>query len=391
MADSQLLTKISKEEVLTWNRSNVQKYLVEKLASMLEGEDLVRFKAMKVTGKLFLLGTTMEFWEKAGISAGTSLELSELSSSLKDEQATPKLQQPLVTPKQKKSVADARSEHTPNSSQKSSLIGTSPEPEFWDEARDWIAKMKEQATLENWSVDLFSNPHNHLQIPFPVPGEDVPKDYFLLDNDKKFHFMGRTAFKQFYEYATSSIRTRRLHGIEGIGTSYNLAALAALLLVEGKRVFYIPDCNEFELNDPIRQFRRAIYTAFHNRPEQQAKATKLSNEDDVRTFFSRHRGKIIFLIGQCQALEETDPLNTAGSERKQWLWRLLSDVSFGYQRVFCTSGNHLSSRLAQARAQRGSREYVDLWKGFDEVCTRRTLMGSNGKKERVKYYRALFL
>jgi ABC-type glutathione transport system ATPase component len=70
-------------------------------------------------------------------------------------------------------------------------------------------------------------------------------DRFRLNQDRTFRFMGRQKFAEVYQtvsnmsWATGTIYS--LQGTLGSGKSHILAALACLLLKEGKRVVYLPD------------------------------------------------------------------------------------------------------------------------------------------------------
>lgn len=373
-----------RRDVANWDKAQVLQFVKDSLGDILDDEDLAKVTDLKAHGRLFVDRPGLESWAALGkVSGGVCYELGKLSASLRDddEAAPAKSGLPIPIPSSEPSqllTARNAKEGTgtpevsllPSSSQRSSsVVETSPEPEYRDRVRNLISRIKEQAKTEKWTIESFSDPKNHFEIPYPVVDPDESR--FNLNRKIKFHFIGRTAFKNIYDDMWSERLTRRYHGTEGYGKSYILAGIVSLLLVNGLRVVYVPDCGELASNDPVRRLRRTLYTSFHDRPHRQTMVAELKTEKDIIRFCVQYRGKLVFIFDHYDAIEDSG-LSTSvteiGQERKRQLRELLDDISYGYRRVFCSSGNHLTSRLKQEAMKNDV--YVDLCGGFNEVCAR---------------------
>jgi hypothetical protein len=224
--------------------------------------------------------------------------------------------------------------------------------------------MKEQSVLESWCVENFSDPTKHFNLPFPAIDPQDSKRRYYLDSSDKFHFMGRTVFKQLYDnlLLQDSERltvTTRYSGSEGYGRSLMLSGLVDLLLVKGLRVVYLSDCQYFSLNDPIGQLRRALYFTFHDRPQRQAQVFALKTYEDISHFCTEYGRKFIFIFDHYG--------NDSGEEEKLKLRRWLSAISWGHRRVFCYAPNDMTFRTDKAVTE--TAEFVTFTGGFDEVFT----------------------
>jgi hypothetical protein len=120
---------------------------------------------------------------------------------------------------------------------------------------------------------------------------------------------------------------RYFHGTVGAGKSHLLAALACLLMRQGKIVVFIPDCNEL-LADPAGYFAAALEFAYVNKNLQpHLQALLLPTPDESTTLerltqFSSHvaenADRPLFIVDQANALEDAedndDPLEEDESE-----------------------------------------------------------------------------
>ncbi|KAF8430466.1 hypothetical protein BGX38DRAFT_397572 [Terfezia claveryi] len=94
----------------------------------------------------------------------------------------------------------------------------------------------------------------------------IPSDRFFLDAQDLFNFYGRQQFREIYD-AANSLRYRGTsmyypHGTLGYGKSHILAALTCLLMKEGHRVVYIPDCRAL-LHDLFGYLQFALVLAYY--------------------------------------------------------------------------------------------------------------------------------
>src|SRR5205085_9980211 len=85
---------------------------------------------------------------------------------------------------------------------------------------------------------------------------------FDLDESNSFRYMGRSPFRKLHERVQTPNFLKfderiYFYGSSGSGKSHILAALACLLIRQGKRVVYVPDCGTL-----VDNFMTAMRTAF---------------------------------------------------------------------------------------------------------------------------------
>lgn len=340
-----------------WDRGKVVRYVEQRLADVLDEEELARFRALGFNGRAFrTMGTSMRLWEGLGFSMGVSYELFRISSD------TPVSS--LAGTVMGKSDSD---ECVSSSSSRSET----PEPDLNGFCKDLCRSLKRLKKAQGWNETTFSDPTKQFLIPLPVMDlEDSRDASFKLDKDRRFKFMGRSGFKELYTHVLSGPRTKTYHATKGHGMSLNLAALAALLLASGKRVVYISNCNELTRGDPVHILCKALCIAFHNRPHKQDEITKLSTRLEVAAFCANYGKPLIFIFDQVEALEDAKyavSLRKYDSEmekKKADLRDLLDAVSYTKMRVFCSSGNDVSARLEKERYFND--QFLDFNGGFNK-------------------------
>jgi len=112
-------------------------------------------------------------------------------------------------------------------------------------AIDLVSLREQILGTEACTLDSLSDPSRWTSLPFPALSPQLPLDRFRFNPDGTFRFMGRQIFADVYQ-AVSNLSWRTgtnysLQGSLGSGKSHILAALACLLVKEGRRVVYLPD------------------------------------------------------------------------------------------------------------------------------------------------------
>jgi hypothetical protein len=111
----------------------------------------------------------------------------------------------------------------------------------------------------------YSDPTRVIELPFPFTGI-APWGFAFTDNSS-ISYMGRESFAVVWDafcqikkdiYHRQSIY---VYGGMGVGKSHILMALACLLVRQGHRVVYFPDCLQM-LRDPLTYLRTALFFAF---------------------------------------------------------------------------------------------------------------------------------
>lgn len=142
---------------------------------------------------------------------------------------------------------------------------------------------------ENW----FSNPKNFAEIPF-LSTAYKPRTRIKLLSSNTFRYMGRKRFKALYDAIDSLIKesvvssreskSLTVSGPAGSGKSYILAALACLLVKQGKFVVYIPSCEALAVGNPTALFKEILSLTFY--PAYQAQISAIRNIADLEGFLA---------------------------------------------------------------------------------------------------------
>ena len=140
----------------------------------------------------------------------------------------------------------------------------------------WFVGVLQGLDSASNQLDDYCNPNLLQNLPFPFMGE-VPNDRFSLDDDR-FRLYGCQQFREIYN-ATKSLKYRGtrmyyLHETLGSGKSHILAALTYLLMKEGHRVVYLPDCRAL-LRDVFGYLQFALVLAYHGASEDQSPSASI--------------------------------------------------------------------------------------------------------------------
>ena len=155
----------------------------------------------------------------------------------------------------------------------------------------------------------YSNPEGILRIPFPFLGFPKPTDRFAInDENASFDYMGREKFAEVlaeigalgpYKY-----RALYVYGTIGYGKSHILAAMTCLLLQQGKRVVYLPDCRAMAA-DFLEYIKSGLLLAFGDSESHQLRIQKCGSADEIISFCKRivldDRIRLYFIVDQLNA------------------------------------------------------------------------------------------
>jgi hypothetical protein len=215
-------------------------------------------------------------------------------------------------------------------------------------------------------------------LPFPFPNR--APDRFKLDKDGYFEFYGRPKFRELYDVVSSMFNrgSQRyyFHGTLGAGKSHLLAALACLLMSEGKLVVFIPDCNEL-LADPAEYFGAALELAYDDNelfgPELKAlrlhrpeESTALERLTQFCWEVAKNGDCALFIVDQANALDDAPPgMQRFHNDKKQVVRSLLDTSSAAHMKLASSTANYKHAMTDRYRET--SEKRIDLYYGLNEV------------------------
>ena len=249
--------------------------------------------------------------------------------------------------------------------------------------------------------DLYSDPSNRMVLPFPFP-DNKPADRFDLHpasiDVETFTFMGRTRFRHLLNQlsdcskesttlsegaplnddsafsstqvglsapplslCTGDIPEIFLYGTIGWGKSHLLAAMVCLLMRNGRKVVYLPDCRAM-LQYPVRYFSSALVLTFASDPIIQQQAAALETDDQIIRFCNQFVD-LIFIVDEWNAL---DPEMKHDSLEKSNLRSLIYRAACVNDLVMAASANNLTGREIRAGKQLNMNVQT-LFGGLDKV------------------------
>jgi hypothetical protein len=199
----------------------------------------------------------------------------------------------------------------------------------------------------------FSNPALLTMLPFPSLLA-IPSKRFECreqDNVDHFQYMGRSKFTDLYELTHQPIfcfgfQPIYLYGSAGSGKSHVLAALVCRLIRDGKRVVYIPDCNDL-LKDFVKVIRLALRCAFYD-SQLLLKTIESARDVDRLLDFCERQSDIYFVIDQLNALE----FDGRYEDAKKRVRGYLHGITFRQKYIFSAFANQVSNREANAKYTR---------------------------------------
>ncbi|KAJ6259749.1 hypothetical protein Dda_5389 [Drechslerella dactyloides] len=159
-------------------------------------------------------------------------------------------------------------------------------------------------------TSTYCDPKFRTLVPYPYPG--TAESGFNLDPERFcFEFMGRerfeTAYSEIGELIDDVDPTKRaylINGSSGWGKSYLLAAVASVLLAQGKKVIYVPDSGAL-MHQGLDYFKRCFYMAYANDEDKlQRIVTATSYEELCRFIYKEKQAgiRLLFLLDQADIL-----------------------------------------------------------------------------------------
>ncbi|RUS12847.1 hypothetical protein BC937DRAFT_86882, partial [Endogone sp. FLAS-F59071] len=157
----------------------------------------------------------------------------------------------------------------------------------------------------------YSDPGKILRIPFPLWGATKPERFDITD-DGSFDYFGREKFAEVlveieklnFEFG---FRALYVYGTIGYGKSHILAAMTCLLLRQGKRVVYLPDCRAM-LTHFLNYIKSGLLLAFGDSESHQLKIQKCISEDEISLFCDeitvKDHIRLYFIVDQMNALDD---------------------------------------------------------------------------------------
>ena len=222
----------------------------------------------------------------------------------------------------------------------------------------------------------FANPDLFTDLPFPSLHPFPGSGRFSSPNAagrpvKTFSYMGREVFKELQ----NSIRQPDiqggsnefcLYGPSGTGKSHLLAALVCQLVLEGERVFYIPDCYQLISRDAFWRIQTALLFAFHDNVDlcatiiaapTIAALCQLARTQERRSFYV-----VIDQINGLEFMDTHDSLLERKKEMTDWL------KTFGSAQKVIFSASSASERSSQnAELRQSSIRTFHLQSGMSKV------------------------
>jgi len=171
------------------------------------------------------------------------------------------------------------------------------------------------------------------------------------------------------------------HGTLGAGKSHLLAALACLLMREGRIVVYVPDCSEL-LADPKEYFRTALEFAYDSREHARSQLKGLRREE-VDELVALERLKhfcrlaatpskqALFIVDQANALDDETILGSQqfSNDKKKQVRTLLDASTASHLKLESSTANYKHA-WGNSRRQT-SEKRIGLYCGLDEVFAAR--------------------
>lgn len=340
----------SRLDLSTWNPPRVLDFVLTNAAFGITERSAQKLKEEDIDGSVFLkFGCEFKFWREMGFSVGECVDLSNLVKLFDD------------------------------ASPASSTLSTAFDLEEADEkeARRIGEKMKKLAEEEGWTIDTLADPHAIFNLPFPAIRFPSNNHFNMVDG--AFQFVGREKIKLLYELLMGTDESQGLmavscYGTEGYGRSHIIAALVVLLMVEGRRVVYVPDCSHL-LSGCFQGLRRSLFMAFHNKPKIRAKIRKFETLEDIERFCDPdlrlgYRGRMIFIFngydGLFEDLKEDENGYSNWDYNMEEIRSFLDRISYTSRRLLASAATEQLFRFKNTR--RDYRHWVELQGGFSEVC-----------------------
>lgn len=165
-------------------------------------------------------------------------------------------------------------------------------------AIDFISLREKLLHTEACSLESLRHPSRWTSLQFPSLFCQLPLDRFHLNPDGTFRFMGRRIFAEVYQTVSSmSWRTGTgycVQGSLGSGKSHILAALACLLIKEGKKVVYLPDARVLA-RMMVVYTRAALQLTYSDNEELFQQIQAISSPAEILQFVHERSEEIYFI------------------------------------------------------------------------------------------------
>ncbi|RUS24678.1 hypothetical protein BC938DRAFT_473241, partial [Jimgerdemannia flammicorona] len=209
-------------------------------------------------------------------------------------------------------------------------------------SQNLFLKIKDEAPV---NAEEYSNPTNILRLPFPFPGFEKPTDRFAI-NDGSFEYMGREEFAQVLR-EIENLKGRVgyiklfIFGSIGYGKSHILAAMVCLLLQQGKRVVFLPDCR------PMAMFfseylKSALLLTFADSVYYQKKIYNCMSVNDIVSFsleLAKEQIHLYFIVDQFNALDNDENDNERITNEDKSVKGDLGRIAYNHFYIMSASAN----------------------------------------------------
>jgi hypothetical protein len=219
-------------------------------------------------------------------------------------------------------------------------------------------------------VQVYSNPHSSLLLPYPYPG-DPAFDRFQIKDNFYFTFMGREMFdflsKEILALENPANYSHlHLYGTMGVGKSHILAAMTCFLLRHGRRVVYIPDCRKLMVA-PVEYVQQALLLTFADQPDRQQAIAGIKTLEQLGRFCKTQGWRkelLYFIVDQYNAFdpETEDGIDT---NRRDSVKADLGEMMFLHYAVISASANRRQARFMN-RKQMSIRK-IAVYDGLSKV------------------------
>jgi len=236
----------------------------------------------------------------------------------------------------------------------------------------WFVDVLQGLDSASLQLDDYCDPNLLQHLPFPFLGR-VPSDRFSLDDHDRFRFYGRQQFREIYD-AVKSLKYRGtsryyLQGTLGSGKSHILAALTCLLMKEGHRVVYLPDCRALAL-DLFGYLQFALVLAYHGASETQAREylERCQTIEQLTTFCVKASAdhRLLLIIDQANALDPQDEaIDGITLEAKRDARSLLDKITARHLKLASATANYQHG-VADQYKQTGERR-IHMYGGLTDV------------------------
>lgn len=383
----------SEKRVRSWNYRELYIWLTSLQPPPLSPDAYItdRFKKLQIDGQIFLKGTFGFFVQECQLPVGVAKRLCLLSETII-------LPGPTVIESPKKRG------HSSGSEKRLSLTGiasrSEPRLALMEKASNLhyeaVNDLDDQIRKLDISCAKLSDPKNMLLLPFPFLGPAPHR--FQLDNKNHFKFTGRSMFSTVYDM-TKQMNTKQqkrvhIHGTLGVGKSYLLAALVSLLLKEGVRVVYVPDCYELCMSEPpVSYLISSLATSFCKDaelgPEIRTLADTVLDETSTSTrlewevlvfcnLAAKLQKNILFVVDQANTLDDSQD-DRVSNKKKMEVRRLLDGLSSYHMKISSSTATYAAAKHDEFRATSEGRinlnmgmddaEIAAWWEGYDAQNT----------------------